>query len=289
MLCGGPSAPERQTGAAIEAAAQVPRINLNRPRHAAGTAGAARRAPPCCCRPDSGPAHMATMVGTPVIGLYAGYAIRRAAGRTCRSGGASIAYGEAARRYRAPRAQSCRGRRRSRLPGVMDLVAIEAVCTGRSSDDLLRSRAMQDILVPVSPGELLDKITILRIKAARITRADKLANVRRELEVLEARWRKALPRAASRSPPRSTPSSSVNERLWDVEDLLRDLEAEQLFDRDSSIWRARSTSITTSAPRSRNASTCSLGSRLSKRSPTGRIRRLAAERSQRRSVYSAPQ
>ena len=40
---------------------------------------------------------------------------------------------------------------------------------------------MQDILVPVSPGELLDKITILRIKAARISDATKLANVRLEL------------------------------------------------------------------------------------------------------------
>ena len=37
---------------------------------------------------------------------------------------------------------------------------------------------MNDILVPVSPGELLDKITILRIKVARIQDASKLANVK---------------------------------------------------------------------------------------------------------------
>jgi len=36
---------------------------------------------------------------------------------------------------------------------------------------------MQDILVPISPGELLDKITILRIKVARIEDAAKLAHV----------------------------------------------------------------------------------------------------------------
>ena len=44
---------------------------------------------------------------------------------------------------------------------------------------------MQDILVPISPGELLDKITILRIKSARMRDAAKLANVRHELQLLE--------------------------------------------------------------------------------------------------------
>ncbi|MEN9527956.1 MAG: hypothetical protein RLY56_1907, partial [Pseudomonadota bacterium] len=48
---------------------------------------------------------------------------------------------------------------------------------------------MKDILVPISPGELLDKITILRIKAARIDDAEKLRNVRLELDLLEKTWR----------------------------------------------------------------------------------------------------
>jgi hypothetical protein len=52
---------------------------------------------------------------------------------------------------------------------------------------------MQDILVPVSPGELLDKITILRIKSARIADAAKLANVRHELVLLEQTWSGAIP------------------------------------------------------------------------------------------------
>ena len=47
---------------------------------------------------------------------------------------------------------------------------------------------MSDILVPISPGELLDKITILRIKAARIADRVKLANVRLELELLQETW-----------------------------------------------------------------------------------------------------
>ena len=48
---------------------------------------------------------------------------------------------------------------------------------------------MKELLVPVSPGELLDKITILRIKVARIQDAAKLANVKVELSLLEQTWR----------------------------------------------------------------------------------------------------
>src|SRR5215475_2891735 len=90
---------------------------------------------------------------------------------------------------------------------------------------------MQDILVPVSPGELLDKITILRIKSARMTDAAKLANVRHELALLEQTWRTSVPTGAAVADDEGA-LQSVNERLWDVEDRLRDLEAEQRFDKD---------------------------------------------------------
>ena len=90
---------------------------------------------------------------------------------------------------------------------------------------------MQDILVPVSPGELLDKITILRIKSARMTDAAKLANVRHELALLEHTWRTSVP-DGGRVTDEERALQSVNERLWDVEDRLRDLEAEQRFDKD---------------------------------------------------------
>ncbi len=90
---------------------------------------------------------------------------------------------------------------------------------------------MKDILVPISPGELLDKITILRIKQARILDAAKLANVKLELALLEQTWRDcgganhevALDERALQN---------VNERLWDIEDRIRDKEAKQSFDRD---------------------------------------------------------
>ena len=90
---------------------------------------------------------------------------------------------------------------------------------------------MKDILVPISPGELLDKITILRIKVARITDAAKLANVRLELELLEKTW--ADSGCAAVDVARDERDlQAVNERLWDVEDLIRDKEAKQIFDRE---------------------------------------------------------
>ena len=88
-----------------------------------------------------------------------------------------------------------------------------------------------DILVPVSPGELLDKITILRIKTARILDPAKLANVRLELDLLERTWRGArFPAADVAREERAL--QEVNERLWDIEDRIREKEARQTFDRD---------------------------------------------------------
>ena len=90
---------------------------------------------------------------------------------------------------------------------------------------------VKDILVPVSPGELLDKITILRIKVVRITDAPKVANVRLELELLEKTWRDAgCADFDVASEERAL--QAVNEKLWDVEDLIRDKEAKQTFDRE---------------------------------------------------------
>jgi Family of unknown function (DUF6165) len=90
---------------------------------------------------------------------------------------------------------------------------------------------MNDVLVPVSPGELLDKITILRIKAARITDPAKVANVRLELGLLEKTWQDSgCANGNVASDERAL--HEVNERLWDIEDRIRDKEAVQTFDRD---------------------------------------------------------
>lgn len=89
--------------------------------------------------------------------------------------------------------------------------------------------AMKDILVPISPGELLDKITILRIKSARMTDATKLQNVRLELALLEQTWRDsgaAIPEVAADE----AALQRVNESLWDIEDKIRDKELAREFD-----------------------------------------------------------
>ncbi|MCU0761074.1 MAG: DUF6165 family protein [Steroidobacteraceae bacterium] len=88
---------------------------------------------------------------------------------------------------------------------------------------------MKDILVPVSPGELLDKITILRIKAARIDDPAKLANVRVELGLLEQTWRDSGAAAGGVAADEAA-LQSVNEALWDIEDRIRDKEAAGEFD-----------------------------------------------------------
>lgn len=88
---------------------------------------------------------------------------------------------------------------------------------------------MQDILVPISPGELLDKITILRIKAARMADATKVANVRLELSLLEKTWRESVG-ASAEVTAEERALEAVNERLWVIEDDIRDQERAQAFD-----------------------------------------------------------
>lgn len=84
------------------------------------------------------------------------------------------------------------------------------------------------IRIPVAVGELFDKITILRIKAARLSDAGQLANVRRELAELEA--------VAAEVPQSEALDAlvgrlqAINDALWDVEDGKRAHEREGRFD-----------------------------------------------------------
>jgi hypothetical protein len=90
---------------------------------------------------------------------------------------------------------------------------------------------MDELLVPVSPGELLDKITILRIKAARVRDAGKLANIRRELALLEQTRQRSMP-AHPQLDADEADLEKVNAQLWDIEDRIRVLESQQRFDAD---------------------------------------------------------
>jgi len=88
---------------------------------------------------------------------------------------------------------------------------------------------MNEIKVPISPGELLDKITILRIKSQRMSDPVKVANVRLELRALEATWGAS---AYAKIDIEADVSAllAVNERLWVIEDDIRDKERAQAFD-----------------------------------------------------------
>jgi hypothetical protein len=78
--------------------------------------------------------------------------------------------------------------------------------------------------VEVSVGEFLDKMTILEIKAERIRNEDKLRNVTRELTLLKATWA-ASPLSATDTGDLVSRLKAVNEKLWDIEDAIRRLEA----------------------------------------------------------------
>ena len=88
---------------------------------------------------------------------------------------------------------------------------------------------MSEIKVPISPGELLDKITILRIKAQRMSDPAKLSNVRLELRTLEETWG-ASTYAKIDIGADIDALGLVNERLWVIEDDIRDKERAQAFD-----------------------------------------------------------
>lgn len=90
---------------------------------------------------------------------------------------------------------------------------------------------MNEIKVPVSPGELLDKITILRIKSQRMHDPQKLANVRLELDALQATWSGSIYAAADIAADVAA-LMAVNERLWVIEDDIRDKERARSFDAD---------------------------------------------------------
>ncbi len=79
------------------------------------------------------------------------------------------------------------------------------------------------VQVEVSPGELIDKITILEIKAERIADPDKLANVQRELRSLTAAREDALA-ASTELDELTTELRRINERLWEIEDAIRNCE-----------------------------------------------------------------
>ena len=91
--------------------------------------------------------------------------------------------------------------------------------------------------VPVSWGELLDKITILEIKRDRIDRPEARSNVIKEHRLLSAIGEPAL--RIEGIYPLFAALKRVNETLWEIEDAIREQEAEDRFD-DRFVQLARS-------------------------------------------------
>jgi hypothetical protein len=88
---------------------------------------------------------------------------------------------------------------------------------------------MRSILVPVSVGELADKLSILHIKSERIDDAGKRAHIQVEMDVLRPIWDRVVagnPELAGEY----LRLKAVNELMWDVQDGLREREARQTFD-----------------------------------------------------------
>ena len=92
-----------------------------------------------------------------------------------------------------------------------------------------------DILIPVSLGELIDKISILKIKLKKMS-GEQLINVNRELQALEA---KLVEQNLKIDPILSSRLAKVNLLLWEIEDKVRLKERKKDFD-DEFIYLARS-------------------------------------------------
>ena len=87
------------------------------------------------------------------------------------------------------------------------------------------------IKVELAYGELLDKITILQIKSERISDESKLSNVNKELNLLNDLWKSDKKSSVDIS-EEFTALKDINEKIWDIEDGIRDKERVKEFDQE---------------------------------------------------------
>jgi hypothetical protein len=125
-----------------------------------------------------------------------------------------------------PTARLFRQRQKGEWKAVMEEIADElASLLGRTSET---PDSSSPVLAPVSIGELIDKIVILEIKAARVTDACKLMEISKELNLLNQIDYGA---AESRQEINALKEElrQINDTLWDIEDRIRDCERAQDF------------------------------------------------------------
>ena len=87
---------------------------------------------------------------------------------------------------------------------------------------------MEKIFAEISAGELIDKITILEIKKAKIDSEKKLEDVNKELISLHETFKKFIPDKSSVK-NHMEELKNVNSKLWDIEDEKRELEKKKEF------------------------------------------------------------
>lgn len=85
--------------------------------------------------------------------------------------------------------------------------------------------------VEISIGEFFDKITILEIKQERIKDAAKLENINKELDSLNSMLQQ-LPFSRADVASEVTELKTINEKLWEIEDDIREKESKKSFDKD---------------------------------------------------------
>jgi heptosyltransferase I len=133
ILCGGPATIEREMAAAIVKHSTVPLVDQVGKDTLPQLLALLSRAT-VLLTPDSGPAHMATMVDTPVIGLYAATNPARSGPYESRRWCVN-AYDAAARKFLGKPAAELPWTRKIEMPGVMELIEVPAVCS--KLDELL--------------------------------------------------------------------------------------------------------------------------------------------------------
>ena len=99
------------------------------------------------------------------------------------------------------------------------------------------------MLVEVSNGELLDKISILELKMLKIEDEEKLVNVKKEFETLNPLVVSLFEKYDSQLQNHYLELAKINGELWDIEDWIRDCEREKRFDKEF-VELARSVYIT---------------------------------------------
>ena len=97
---------------------------------------------------------------------------------------------------------------------------------------------MSLVSTPMSVGELLDKITILEIKAVKIKDQDKLKNINHELQLLTDTWQ-ATGLISGKTDELKAALKTVNLKLWKIEDDIRIFEKNKNFG-DDFVQLARS-------------------------------------------------